>query len=140
MKKIILAGLLIVGASGCATYPIPMQEAKNVPADRIFQTERLSQDGNVRAYFARDAGMYGNLVYIDLYIDGKKVASLNPGEKVEFDLPPGEHLFGVIQANRRNAAPNTIDQELKSGRQYFYRITTEEGSATATLQRFIPEP
>lgn len=140
MKSIIWAGLLVVGVSGCATSAIPVGEAKDVPADRIFATAPLLEEGNARATFVRDVGLVGSGAYNHLYIDEKKVASLDPGEKVEFVLPSGTHLFTVKPTDPFGmASSHTIEQDLKPGKEYFYRIRTDLQINRPELVRFLNE-
>lgn len=132
--------ILIIGVSGCATSTIPTKDAVFVPADRIFRTQQLPQGGNVQAVFVRDVGFTEAALYQHLFIDGSKAASLNPGEKVEFVLSPGEHIFGVVPTNPFGTySLNTIDQDLKSGKRYFYRIQTDGNSLRTVIQRFFPD-
>lgn len=103
--------------------------------------KQIPRNGNAQATFVRDVGFTGSGVSDHLFIDGAKAASLNPGEKVEFVLPPGEHIFGVVPTDPFGThSLNTIDQELKAGKVYFYRIQTDGNSFRTVLQRFIPDP
>lgn len=140
MNHLLLTFAVLLTLSGCATAPIAIKEATVVPAERIFLSEKVSLLENARAVFLRDVGFTGSGVYHHLFIDGKKAASLDPGEKVEFVLPPGEHIFGVIPTDPFGVHQlNTIDQELKPGRNYFYRIQTDGNSFRTVIQRFLPE-
>lgn len=140
MKAIAVASFLLIAVTGCATSPIAPKDAQNVPAERIFRTAQLTDTNAARAVFIRNVGLAGSGVYMHLFVDGAKAASLNPGEKVEFSLPPGEHIFGVIPTdNFGTHALNTIDQDLKAGKRYYYRLQTDGNSFRAVVQRFIPE-
>lgn len=140
MKFGILPIALAISITGCATSPVSINEAKSVPKERIFRAEALPLANNARAVFVRDTGFSGGGVYQHLYIDGKKSASLNPGEKVEFVLTPGEHIFGSIPTDAfATHSLNTIDQDLKADKIYFYRIQMEGSSFRTTLQRFVPD-
>lgn len=140
MKAIVLGFIVLTGISGCATTPVTTKEAQAVPGDRILRTERLPIEGNAQALFVRDGGLLGAGVYQHLFIDGKEAALLNPSEKVEFVLSPGEHIFGVIPTDPFGTSSlNTIDQDLKPGKRYFYRIQTDGNSFRSVVQRFVPE-
>jgi hypothetical protein len=129
----LLAAVAIL--SGCATSAIAPQDAKAAPADRILIT---SNPGGVKVTFVRDTGFVGSGVYQHIYIDGREAAQLNPGEKAEFLLAPGEHIFGVQPTDPFDLADLlTIDQDLKIGQAYYYRALTSNGDMT--LQRFIPQ-
>jgi hypothetical protein len=130
--------LMLIALGGCASTQISINDATEAPSERIIFNQRLPLEGNAVAFFVRDSGFIGSAVYLHLYIDGKEAAILNPGEKVDFVLPPGAHIFGVVPTNPLNIAPfNSIDQNLNPGGQYFYRIQTNINSGTA-LQRYFP--
>lgn len=131
--------LALILMAGCATTAISPKAAKHVPAERIYLAEKLPAEGNVRVIFVRDTGFSGSGVYQHVFIDGNKAASLNPGEKVELIVSPGEHILGVVPTDAFGThALNTIDQDLKSGRMYYYRIQTDGNSFRTVLQRFVP--
>jgi hypothetical protein len=137
---LLIAFTALVSLTGCATTPTPIKEARPVPKDRIFLTSDANERGNARVTFIRDGGFTGAGVYQHLFIDGTKAASLDPGETVEFVLRPGEHIFGVVPTDPFGVhAVNTIDQELRSDRQYFYRLQTDGNSMRSFIQRFVPD-
>ena len=139
MKAIALFFIALILLSGCATSAIPINDAVDVQTDRIFLNNQLNVEGNAVAVFVRDVGFMGCAVYEHLFIDGKKAASLNPGEKVEFMLPPGEHIFGVIPTDPFGThALNSIDQDLKPDKRYFYRIYADGNSMRTEVQRYVP--
>lgn len=140
MKYILLVLVLLLGATGCATSSaISIQEATKVPVERVFRTDLLDLEGNVRVMFVRDRSNMINNAYNHLWIDGNKAASLDPGEKIEFILKPGDHIFGVIPTNPFGVYQiNTIDQNLILGKHYYYRIKTDANYRT-DLQRFSLE-
>ena len=127
MKYVALGLVVLISLSGCAaTTSVQLKDAQFVPNDRIFRSEKLSPASNATATFVRDVGFVGGGVYQHLFIDGVKSASLDPGEKVEFVISPGEHIFGVLPTDPfGSSSMNSIDQDLKVGRQYFYRIQTD---------------
>ncbi|PFH12193.1 hypothetical protein BCF11_4670 [Collimonas sp. PA-H2] len=140
MKNVLFAFAMIVSAGGCAMSPAPINNARSVPMERVFRADALPLANNARAIFVRDAGFSGASAYQHLYIDGKKAASLNPGEKIEFMLAPGEHVFGATPTDGLNTRSlNALNQDLKADKTYFYRIQTEGSSFRTTVQRFVPD-
>ncbi|WP_442783432.1 hypothetical protein [Collimonas fungivorans] len=139
MKNILLALAVLVSAGGCATSPPPINNARSVPMERVFRADALPLANSARAVFVRDAGLSGG-AYQHLYIDGKKAASLNPGEKVEFMLTPGKHVFGAAPTDSSDTRSLAVtEQDLKADKSYFYRIQMDGDSSRATLQRFMPD-
>lgn len=127
----LVAALLI----GCATSQIPVEEAKPVPADRIYFNPKPSA-GTASVTFVRDTGFVGSAVYQHISIDGERAASLDVGEKVSFRLAAGEHLFGVLKTDPfGTSAEYVIDQRLEPDRVYFYRVLIDGDSMATRLQR-----
>lgn len=129
---LVLAGLL----AGCATSEVSLSKAVQVPSNRVYLQSPASQENSARATFIRDVGMLGSAVYQHLSINGERAASLNPGEFVSFDLPPGEHLFGAINTDPfGTTAEYVLDQRLERGGRYFYRILVDGNSMSTRIQR-----
>lgn len=141
LKFHLLGVAAAIALSGCSTTSVPVREAVPAPQAQIYLKERLPVQGNARTIFVRDTGFIGSGVFQHIFIDGVKVASLNPGEKVELIVPPGEHILGVQPTDPFGTKTlMSIDQDLKADRTYFYRILTDGESFTSTVQRFLPEP
>ena len=132
------AALLALVLVGCSTTPPTRSEVHPIPGDRVFLKQTPAPD-HAFATFTRDVGLFGSGTYFHLYIDGKKAASLDTGEQVRFALPPGEHVFGVIPTDPFGTLTIvSIDQDLKAGRHYYYRLLGEASSNRFSIQR-LPE-
>jgi hypothetical protein len=142
MKFVIFAVVILLAVSGCASTPIKAADSKPVPDERVYLNEKLPPEGNARVFFIRDAafaGLFGAGLYHHVYINGVKAVSLNPGEKASFVLAPGEYIFGAIPTDPFNQhSLNSIDQDIKANRQYFYRVQTDGQTRTA-IHRFFPD-
>lgn len=125
--------------AGCATSAIHSSAATPVPPEQIYRTERLPAEGNARVVFVRDTGMLGAAVFVHLYIDGDRAASLDPGQKVEFIVAPGEHTFGVKGTDPFGVRAMTgVDLNARAGQSYLYRIQLSQETG-ATLRRLLKE-
>ena len=82
----------------CATSPVSPENARNVPADRIYQTDLLVSEGSrtIPVTITRDTAFVGSAVNYILKIDGKRVAAFATGETLKIYLESGEYSFGVI--------------------------------------------
>lgn len=142
MKFVICVVAALLGLSGCASTPLQTGDSTPAPGERVFLTEKLPLEGNARVVFIRDAafaGFFGAGLYHHVYINGVKAASLNPGENASFVLAPGEYIFGAIPTDPFNQySLNSIDQDIKANRQYFYRIQTD-GKTRTVIHRFFPD-
>ena len=93
MNKIILS-IMVFGLIGCATSPVSPDKAKIVPKDRLFAYQDIISDG-AQLTVVRDSGYLGSGCYSGFYLSGKRVASLDVGERADFYIPPGEWILGI---------------------------------------------
>ena len=120
--------------SGCATSAIMSQQATMVPANRVTLPSEMI--GPVKAVFIRDTGITGSATYEHIFVDGKEAAALDPGEKVELSLQPGEHIFSVHPTDPLGLAVGvTLAQQLQEGTPYYFRIAIHHDTL---LQRVNP--
>lgn len=128
---LVTTSILLVALSGCATAPPRPNEVRNVPPDQIYYVSpRQSVTETTQIIVTRDKGALGSANFLHFYFDGQKAASLNTAEKVELTVPKGEHVLGVRPTDPFGLASTfSIDQDLKPGRVYRYRlIHTPNGS------------
>ncbi|MDH2077144.1 MULTISPECIES: hypothetical protein [Pseudomonas] len=78
--------------AGCSTSPIPIDQAKPVPASRVFA---LQQKKDSQLVVTRDSGIVGSELRFILHIDGKPAGEFHPGEVARFGLTPGKHVLGL---------------------------------------------
>lgn len=90
MKKILLLSLLIVLA-GCSTEPVSPETAKEISPMPGYQK---SAD-TTAITIVRDKGYVASFCAITAFVNGRKLADLNTGEKVVAYLPPGEVIVGA---------------------------------------------
>lgn len=92
MKKavILLASVMI---AGCATKPIPFEQAKPTPDNRLYAFQDKNQPTKILV--TRDRGYQGFLCGVKFYIDGKLAAQLESSEKAVFYVPEGEHAVSA---------------------------------------------
>lgn len=124
MKQFVGAFVLVVMA-GCATSPVPSDQALSAPADRLLAYQSALPDAG-RVTVIRDSGFIGSGCYATVFLNGNRAAKLNPEEKATFILPPGEWVVGaalegrgICGANEKRTETETI---LKSGQQKYFRI------------------
>jgi hypothetical protein len=88
--------LVILWLSACATTPITIQQASDVPSSRILAAQWLAQGPYTGSLIVkRDSGFMGSACTIRVFIDAVPVADLAIAEKVEIFVPLGEHIVGV---------------------------------------------
>lgn len=137
MRLIALLSVLLLSA--CATSPVPVEQANAVPSDRVYWNVRPVQARTAKVTFVRDTGFLGGGVLFHLSINGQKAASVDTGERVSFEIDPGEYVLGFQPTDAFGTMTGyTIDQDIKPGQQYFYRLLMEGNTFQHRIQRFIP--
>ncbi|WP_415842537.1 hypothetical protein [Pseudomonas wadenswilerensis] len=81
--------------AGCATSPIPSNQADPVPAARLTGYQMKPKVGFGTLVVTRDTGFTGAACNTLVYIDGKQSAEIGSGETAKFYLPAGERIIGV---------------------------------------------
>lgn len=88
--------------------------------------------------FVRDTGFIGSAVYQNLTINEERAAAMDVGEKVTFQLPAGEYVFGIKPTDIFGiVAPFAIEQKLEGGKIYHYRILAGGDAASVRIQRML---
>jgi len=80
--------------SACATTIVNVNDAELVPASKIIDPQYSKQkDETGTVVIKRDTGFLGAACNKRIYIDGKPVAELSTGQKVELHLPKGQYVI-----------------------------------------------
>ena len=99
MNQLPVATLILVSIfiSGCATSPVPANERRRVPSDRVTDASVLqpTTQRTVRFIITRDSGYVASATSIQIFIDGRQVAQLATRETVTAYISPGSHLIGA---------------------------------------------
>ena len=127
---------------------MPLPQAKIVPSDRLYVDSSPVGEDLAKIVIIRDKTVagFGAIGYHQVFLDGRRVASLAANEKLEMLVPSGEHVFGVLPTLSASTseqfaggwATYNLDQVLLPGRTYFYRILID-ANASSRIQRYLPE-
>lgn len=131
MKKSALLTMALL-ISGCSTTVVAPNQAIKAPQDRAFKYQL--QSGNYSSLtVVRDSGMIGAGCFATVYINGERVAKLNPKEKATFYLPTGEWAVGSNVEGKGLCSYSGERQEryvsLKQGEHKAVRIFTGQDGA-----------
>jgi len=136
MHRILLSAAIVVLA-GCSSTPVEPGSAKRVPADRVYANQ-AAVPGGATLVVSRDNGFWASGGCLaTVLIDGKKVARINTGEMVNFQIKPGRHIVGIAGDDEGNGlCAMQIGQPLKeatadvsAGEVQRYRISgTQNGT------------
>lgn len=130
MSKVPFAMIATLMLAACATKPVKQSEARQVPQDRLalYQTP-LSGGGEITVI--RDAGFSGSACYLGVVIGGTLSASLGPGEKASFQLPPGRSVLstkgvgaGICGSSLASRAERSIEIYVDPDQHRGYRLAT----------------
>jgi hypothetical protein len=125
MRRSIATGALLLALGGCATSPLPVSEARPVPADKMYAFKSQGTKAPGRLTIVRDDGFVGAGCDAMFYIDGQRAAKIGPGQKASFVLPAGEVNLGAGLAESglcSGAAIKTVAARIKPGKEVIYRI------------------
>ncbi|CQJ05623.1 TPA: hypothetical protein ACHYPN_002474 [Yersinia enterocolitica] len=126
MKNIFMV-IILLGLSGCATTAVKPSNALQAPKERVFLYQNLLP-GASQLTVVRDSGFLGGGCYAAVFLNGKKAASLNPGEKVSFYLLPGEWMIGFQGEGKvciADELPTEQEINLKAGQSKGVRLFSD---------------
>jgi hypothetical protein len=82
--------------AACANSPVPLDQARAVPADRIFARDLAAPcDDCGHLIVVRDTGWVSGAATYHLYVDARAVADLYGGERIDLWVKPGRHVLSV---------------------------------------------
>jgi predicted component of type VI protein secretion system len=135
MKKVLLVGVVLSVLCGCATTPVSIKDAKQMPKDRLlaFQTKDANKTATLTVI--RDEGFLGSGCYYGLWINQTLAARVDVAEFAKFYVEPGEILLRIGRDPQGQGLCG-IDQDnwtqretiMKPGDQKTFRMTIDENA------------
>lgn len=133
MTRLFLPTLLLaLLLGGCATTPVSMSAAKQVPTDRLLAFQVATGDKTATVTVIRDEGFIGSACYYTVHLNKILAARLDVAEFARFYVEPGEI---VLRAGRDSQGgglcsvqlDNWTQREtlLKPGEQKFFRLSID---------------
>ncbi|MHA7322860.1 hypothetical protein ACX84T_09305 [Burkholderia pseudomallei] len=129
MNKVILCIALTGCLTACASRTLPFEQAKDVPADRVYSTKYAQPvQGSQKITVVRTGGSFisGGGARYELSADGVKIASMATDERVELYLPAGEHMLSARNGVWTSVEPQSIVINVPS-RYRTYRLDSASG-------------
>ncbi len=126
--SLLLAAALL---PACATSPVKVSESRQIPLGRqLSGYSALAQPSpdKAKVIMIRDAGMLGAGAPARLSVDGSPVARLWSGERVQFYLAPGDHIFSVRPDPQLMGALTETSFSFSAGRTFYFRVSISESS------------
>lgn len=112
-----VCGSFVLSNVGCSSTPVKASQAKYVASERILSATEPTSTVPASVTVVCDKGL-GAMAML-LKVNGKEIAKIYSGEKVDFKLDPGPHIFGVRMWDGTNVEVESI---LKESERAFYRI------------------
>ena len=130
MKMVLLLGIALSALCGCASSPVSIKDAIQVPADRVLAFQEPTQDKSASLSVIRDSAFQGGGCYYALWINQTLAARLDTSEVAKFFVEPGELLLRVGRDPQGNGLcalgqDQWVQREtlLKPGEQKTFRMT-----------------
>src|SRR5436305_14914679 len=72
---------------------------------------------------------FGSRTYLQLWIDGSKVANIGPGHRYDESIPAGHHVLAVNYTPRTRHQPTSMQLTVRTGKIYAFKAIrgSEEG-------------
>ncbi|MGH8387243.1 MAG: hypothetical protein ACRESJ_17415 [Pseudomonas sp.] len=124
-----LIGLMAVAMlAGCGTSPTPSGQARQAPPSQVLAYQSKPSGAYGTLQIIRDSGHTGSMCSMAIFIEGKQVAKLDPGQKASFYLPPDSVSVGAAYTGSGicSMGANRIEREavVKDGAVKKYRVFT----------------
>jgi hypothetical protein len=120
--------------SGCATHPIAYSEITVVPNSRVLAPEFLAErSGTAKITIKRDAGFMGSACTYKVFIDGRPLARIHNGERINFFVDPGQHILGALAEGFCGGGTAEVEASLTTGQWKNYRIASGQDGTLQLL-------
>ena len=138
MRQVIITATVLM-LSGCAV--VPLSKPTPVPPERIYYTQPAMEANPAKVVFTRDKRPPGGGggYHQHIYLDGKRIASVRPGERLELNIPSGHHQFGIKPTDPFGQYKlYIINEKLEGGKDYLYRIVADSNDKESRIERTEP--
>lgn len=119
--KLFVGALAVALLAGCATSPVPSDQADPVPSSRLFSNQK-PVSGDATLIVTRDRGFVGSGCKTTVSIDGRRSAEIGSGETAKFFVPAGDH---IISASSCGSGLKDREVSIKSGGTKRFRISID---------------
>jgi len=77
---------------------------------------------------------FGSKTYLQLWIDGSKVANIGPGQRYDESIPAGHHVLAVNYTPRRRHQPTSMHLTVRPGETYAFTAIRESDQGVSFRQ------
>jgi len=119
--RLFVGAVAVALLAGCATSPVPSNEAAPVPSSRLFAFQSQAH-GDSTLVVTRDKGFVGSGCNTTVSIDGRRAAEVGSGETAKFRVAPGEH---IVSASSCGSGLKERETNIKAGGTKKFRISID---------------
>lgn len=102
MRKLLLFVGACLAIAGCSSTPTSVSEARPVAPEYVYGGKSSGQQDEAKLMVVRDSGFTGGGCRFGLFVDGQRLADLDPKETVTVYVKPGMRILGAgAAANAR---------------------------------------
>jgi hypothetical protein len=77
---------------------------------------------------------FGSRTYLQLWIDGNKVANIGPGHRYDESIPAGHHVLAVNYTPRTRHQPTSMQLTVRPGKIYAFTAIRESDEGVTLRQ------
>ena len=117
--KLLFISVVALCLAGCATEAVLPSQAKQAPKERLLKFQSPGVGEQAKLIVVRDKGFLGSGCFVGVYLNQEKAAILDPGEKAEFYLKPGEWNVALMGEGKM-----CISDKIPAGRDFVLTANT----------------
>lgn len=119
--RLLIGALAVAVLAGCATSPIPAEQADPVPRSRLFAFQ-VPSSGQAILMVTRDKGFTGGGCNATISVDGRRAAEIGSGETAKFYVAPGER---ILSASSCGSGLKELESTITAGSTKRFRISID---------------
>jgi len=77
---------------------------------------------------------FGSRIFLQLWIDGRKVANIGPGHRYDESIPAGHHVLAVSYTPRTRHEPTSMRVTVRPGKTYAFTAIRESDQGVILRQ------
>ena len=77
---------------------------------------------------------FGSKTYLQLWIDGNKLANIGPGHRYDKSIPAGHHVLAVNYTPRTKHQPTSMQVTMRPGETYAFTVIRESDEGVTLRQ------
>ena len=119
IMKLLFISVVALCLAGCATEAVLPSQAKQAPKERLLKFQSPGVGEQAKLIVVRDKGFLGSGCFVGVYLNQENAAILDPGEKAEFYLKPGEWNVALMGEGKM-----CIADKIPAGRDFVLTANT----------------